>query len=253
MVRLPVKVKLSKKGSIDTELDTVRNRLKKSKEEFSKQVAIELQKRLLNPSTAEPYIAATLGVLTLMQAEYWGGELKGEDDPTKLTAARYGGAIRAEILKNFAKGAKTLNPVTGTVDLVLLSNDFLGIGMEGDTKGERPIQWLAYFLSGNIEDNLYWIDKEHYEIFKGDSAPSLGRFGVGELWTISSPEELNKLSGLLKKAGKSYNIQALKHPQSGKAGRPWFESVWQSVDFNQHIQMPAINAALERMKHILFK
>lgn len=245
-----VKVKISAKNNID--LKSIRKKFKSFKTEFQKEVVIEIKKRLLNPSTAEPYIAEAISILSEMQGEYWGGGSAAEEDPTMLTASRYSEAIRTEVLKNFAKAAKTVDGASGTVNLVLLSNDFLGIGSEGDKKGNRPIQWLSYFLSGNLDNDLYWIDQEHFEIFKGYTAGDLGRFGVGYMWHITS-QEVPSLNAKLKAAGKSYTVDKLRHPQSGKAGKDWFARVWSVVDFYQHIQLPAVNAALERMQAMLFK
>lgn len=246
-----VKMKITSKNKID--LKSIRDKLKSVKDSFNKEVATEIRKRLLNPGTAEPYIGGVLTVLTEMQAEYWGGGgLAAEEDPTNLTATRYAEVVRSEVLKNFSGAAKTMDVETGTINLVLLSNEFLGVGTEGDTKGNRPIQWLSYFLSGNLDNNLYWINQEHYEIFKGKASGDLGRFGIGYMWHVGQDEAV-VLNAKLRSAGKSYTVEALKHPQSGKSGKDWFANVWELVDFNTHIQMPAVNMALERMQSKLFK
>jgi hypothetical protein len=246
-----VKMKISSTDNVN--LKTVQKRIKSFKQEFKKEVVVEIKKRLLNPATAEPYITQIISVLSEMQGEYWGGGgLASQEDPTQITAARYAEAVRGEVLKNFASAAKSVDGQAGTVSLVLLSNDFLGIGSEGDRKGNRPIQWLSYFLSGNLDNDLYWVNQEHYEIFKGRSSGDLGRFGVGHMWHVG-PEEARKLNAQLKAAGKSYSLEALRHPQSGKAGKDWFGNVWSAVDFYQQVQTPAVNAALERVQSRLFK
>jgi len=246
-------VKIKIKAKDGSSLEKLKQKLKRIKPEFNKAYAIELKKQLLNPSSAEPYIAMALAILSEIQSEYWGGSgLASQEDPTKVTASLYGEALRSEILKNFATAAKTIDDAAFTINIVLISNQFLGIGMEGDDKGTKPIQWLSHFLLGNLESDLYWVNAEHYEIFKGQPGSNLGRFGVGHLWKITG-EESAVLNAKLKRAGKSYTVEALKHPQSGKAGRDWFSKVWDAVDFYSLVQAPALNAAFDSVQYKLFK
>lgn len=205
----------------------------------------ELSRRLLSPISAEPYIQEILKVLQEMQQEYWGGADQTilKEDRTQFGLKEHEMLVRLEVIKNFQNAAKTIQTGSENVNIVLLSNEFMGIGANSGSNG---IPWLAYFLSGSLDVDLIWINPDIYEALKNEPAPgALGRFGSGYMWHLS-PDNAPWFNAKLKSAGISETYDSLKHPQSGKPGRDWFSGIWESVSFEQLIRQPALQAAQER-------
>jgi hypothetical protein len=188
--------------------------------------------RLRDPSVMEPYKEAMydkiISILISMQEHYWGGasEVIKSEDKTIMVAERYGAVIKAELSKNCFIGQQSINiGRDGSVSMTVipLSDEFLGIGNEPDSKDPTPIKWLGYFITGTIEDTLLWVNSEIYEIIVGEPSGDLGRFGTGYLWRLS-PTRYKALKGILGASG--IDITKYIHPQSGKpANSEWFEGI----------------------------
>lgn len=210
--------------------------------------SIELKKRLLDGSIHAQYASEVMSILLEMQATYFSGAV-GQEDPTRLFKSENMAAVASEISTNFRNAAASVAEGTTSVSITLLSDDFLGIGKEGDKKGTAPIQWLAYFLSGSLESDLYWINTETFEMITGE-VKNLGRFGVGCMWQI----EPDRKEGIARKLSSfGISLDSLKHPQSGKPGKDWFDSVWKNLDFYEVIYAPALEATFLRVKEMFIK
>lgn len=217
--------------------------LKEVQKDFLTKYYSSVKMRLLDKSIQGYFFSKTVQVLAEMQSEYFGDGLVAQQDPTAFLQPHYIKAVEKEIAENFAMAASQVSSKSD-LEIVLLTDDFLGFGKEGDIKGTTPIQWLVYFLIGALDTDLYWVDAETYFLFTGESPQGqLGRFGVGHLWHINSEESKKRLDALLRGSGKS--LEQIKHPQSGKAGKNWFADVITPAEIQSLIIMPSINQSIE--------
>lgn len=218
------------------------NLLKEVQKDFISKYYTEVKVRLLNRSVHNYFFSKTLQVVADMQSEYFGDGMIAQEDPTAFLHPEYVKALEKEISENFTMAAANISP-NSELNIDLLSDEFLGFGKEGDVTGTTPIQWMVYFLVGALDTDLYWVDADTYEAFTGE-APSgqLGRFGVGHLWHIQSEESKNRLNAKLKTIGK--NLEQLKHPQSGKAGKNWFADILTEAELNSLVIAPAVQESI---------
>jgi hypothetical protein len=241
------------------ELQQLETSLKRYEEEFFKVLDEEIKARLISGEVALPVIEETKKILEEMQADYWSSNNSDVivEDPTALARSEHLTAVTNEILKNFREAASQFSSRGGSLRLIHLSDEFVGTGNE-DKKSDQPIIWLHYFLNGNqLEDNLVWINQETYDklqrVSSGSytaghesSAEGLGRFGVGYMACIRNIDGFNKL---LKTAKISKTFEELKHPQSGKAGRAWFEGILsRTLNIQETIIQPALDQTKLRVK-----
>lgn len=247
-VNIPLNLKLG----VDTKAQSsqikqsIESTLERVKKEVLDRYYLNIKIKLLSAEVQGYFIEKTIGVLEDMQADYWGSGAAAEEDPTNVGRGEYKQAVAAEIRRNFAIAASKVSPMS-ELDLVLLSDEFIGIGSEGDIKGTSPIQWLVYFLVGALETDLIWVNQETYAIFKGGkSASSLGRFGVGELWQMDARERAIR-DAQLKKAGKP-GIDTYIHPQSGRAGKNWFDGVLTAPEVKLLVVDPALQEAIAHVQ-----
>lgn len=208
---------------------------------------LELKQRLSSENFVAYCIVPVLRVFITMQAEYFGDNVDvANEDPTHLMPD-YVPHIIAEIQEQLKASAATLDPVTGTFRLTLLSDEFLGIG-ESVGKNPPPIRWARFFMMGAFKENLIWVSNETAEKLKKHMSEghaknfettNLGRFGVGHLWYGGDNV---KLGAWFERAG--LNIDDFVHPQSKKEGNPdWFKGVVEGLDLNTHLYLPAKAAA----------
>lgn len=217
--------------------------LKEVQKDFLSKYYSSLKLKLLSNSVHSYFFSKTLQAVAAMQSEYFGDGMIAQDDPTAFLHGEYVRAIEQEIIQNFTLAASTVSP-NSELDLILLSDEFLGFGKEGDMRGTAPIQWMVYFLVGALETDLYWVDADTYELFTGESPQGqLGRFGIGHLWHIQSDDAKVRLNAKLSTVGK--NLEQLKHPQSGKAGKNWFADILTEAEINNLIIQPAIVESTE--------
>lgn len=210
----------------------------------------EISLILRSPELHSIFINRVIDILFKMQGEYWGDSLVSEQDKTNVANERYLNAVKVEVTQNFNAAAASLNQETGEFYLTILSNNFIGIGKEGDKTGTAPIQWLVHFLIGNLENDLYWVNQELYSIFRGgEESGALGRFGNGYLWQMSR-KEISLRNNQLKSAGYSFTMADFKHPQSGKSGKNWFEGILTQADIMTLIQTPALVRAKQRVGNL---
>lgn len=218
---IKVPIKIEKTSDIDKEIDSVVLSIKKK---FNLGIAAAL----LDPSTADPLVEACIDVLKQMQSYYFGGASSKEidKDPTQFGVDEQFTKIAAEVRKNMVESASTVGS-NGEFELKVLSEEFMGIGGSGDNS--QGIPWLSFFLSGALDENLLWISSEVYaklmEVNSGASSySSLGRFGKGHMWHVKETSYPG-INAWLEEAGLRYRCSDLLHPQSGKAGEPWFDGV----------------------------
>lgn len=227
-------------GSIDTILESY---IQKLKLEYINGIKLALQ----NPSIGELLVVQCIDILNRMQNRYWGGasDIILSEDPTQFGLPEQHQKIRSEILKNLQIAASSVSP-EGDIDLVILSNEFIGTGSSSSTEG---LPWLHYFLEGSLDTNLVWINPDIYSKLNPDSGGvNLGRFGVGHMWHISNIEGFNSI---LKSSGVDtniYNYDSLKHPQSGQPGQQWFSNVVRKSTIVERVRDFALNYASNRVK-----
>lgn len=240
-------IKISSKVNKSSQVNlnkVIKEKLKNYEKDLKKAFFNELAILLKSPETAEPYIAETLKILNEMQAYYWGAGLAAQEDPTRLGLPEHQAAVRQEIYLNFQKAQ--INAESGEIKITLLSDAFMGIGSDDGKRRGPGIPWLGYFVTGSLQTDLFWINKEVYAILKPeDAGRSLGRFGVGELWHFTT-EGQQILKARLNNS--KYTLQELKHPQSGKQGKNWFEDVWNKISLINLLQDKALNRAQQKVK-----
>jgi hypothetical protein len=244
-IKIPVKTTLGSSKNPFTQIEKFIARIEK---EAKKIFQIELTKKLLDGGVHSQYASEVMSILLEMQSDYFSGAV-GQEDPTRPFTSENAAAVIAEVSNNFRKAAASISENIDNLSIVLLSDDFLGIGKEGDKKGTAPIQWLAYFISGSLDTDIYWINQETYGLITGETK-SLGRFGVGHLWHIvgDNKESLSKRLGKL-----GISLDSLKHPQSGKAGKDWFSKVWETLDFYEIVYAPALETTYLRIQELFLK
>ncbi len=251
---MPANIKLNTRtaGKGDVAPNT-QNLIKRYEMEFKRLFAQEVKNILKSGVIAEPIINKTINILEQMQAQYWGGSSNiADEDPTALAREEQIQAVSAEILKNVALAAKSFNPESMSINIVHLSDEFLGV--KGySKKSQKRIVWLHFFLFGSLDDNLMWVNNETYEALfkKGKSSGGLGRFGAGFLLHITNnnkPVFINKLIGAgLLKEGES--LDKFIHPQSGKKGHNYFKGILKTIDFNSIVIRPALEAARIKLQN----
>lgn len=212
----------------------------------------EVKSILLSGSVAEVVISKTVEVLREMQGHYWEGDAKLiSEDPTALARKEQIAAVRIEINKNFQMAAGLFNEGSMTLELVHLSDEFLGITGYSKTS-TRPIVWLYFFLFGSLESDLMWVSAETYKaIFRKEVGTKLGRFGAGFLLHVSD-EARPIFRSRLEEAGllsKGESLDRFIHPQSGKKGHNYFKGILASVDFNALVIQPALAEARIKLQN----
>jgi hypothetical protein len=202
----------------------------------------EVKRILKSEDLANFYITKVLRMFNGMQSEYFDGG--AEDDPTRFM--EWTPLIEEEVRKELQKSAETVTK-DGQLTLTVLSDEFLGIGESVSTDDPAPIKWAAYFIQGSPESDLIytksliWYNKELASKSKKPMS-NLGRFGSGYL--IKTDSKFGK--ALVKK----YGEDAIRHPQSGKPAKDWFEiySVINPDDIYRLVQVPARDYALKNVK-----
>jgi hypothetical protein len=214
-----IKVSIRKAGTSDIE-----EQIRQYKKKVEYRYGVGVLRALVSSLVAEALLMEVNSILETMQSEYFsGGGSVTQEDLTQFAAVKEmeQDAIKAEIQKNLVQAAASYNLATGDFEFELFSNDFIGRGKEDDKTGSAPIQWLVYFIDGNLEDDLIWVNQDTYKAIFGSkgSSASLGRFGTGILLKVHDKEAMN---GKLSRVGES--VDSLKHPQSGKPGQDWFNT-----------------------------
>ena len=100
------------------------------------------------------------------------------------------------------------------------------VGRPADRGDARTLPWIAFFLSGTIEDQLLWISDDtavDLEVATGKTFNHLGRFRKGFL-----VRRTKGWDGMLKAAGIK-NPASLIHPISGQSGRNWFAGLDEKI------------------------
>jgi hypothetical protein len=205
---------------------------KKAKETFYSHV----KANLTQGDFVNSIMTRLIAVLDEIQSEYFSGV---ETDPTNPARQEYVRAIREEVQKNIATFASSMSMEGSSGSFDILSDEFIGKGKEDDTKGNSPIQWLIFFIEGNLEDNLLWVDEEFIQKYNWKVSGGMGRFGAGFL--VQASPEMMTLYG------------DHKHPQSGKPGmgsEAFIKAVTED-DLNQFVIQPAVTATTNYISNIL--
>lgn len=203
---------------------------------IKKRLLVEIKKNLLSSGFMNSVITRSKQIVNQLQAGYFGGNAK--DDKTAIGI--YDSAIEAEIRKNIANFAANLTNA-GVQSFDILSDEFIGVGKEGDKQGTTPIQWLIYFIDEGFEGKkLLWFNRELADKFDSNSK-NLGRFGNGILIEVDDETALKYSSNL--------------HPQSGKPaiGTKVFTDLIVANDFTVHVLAPAIASVQSYIDELLSK
>lgn len=246
-VKVPVKVASTTNST--KKVDLMDRALERYKKDIERQYYIEVKNVMFNFSTAIPYIQLAMEILEQMQDAYWGpaGSTVKREDPTQLAKKGQRQAVQLEIYKNIQATAQTIGAgLAGgeEIHLTLLSDEFIGIGKEGDTSGSESIQWLIYFLQEHSkgEGVLVWVNSG-LAASLGKKSYNLGRFGRGHLWTID-PE--GKEAEIIKaKVGGEDGFADLIFPTIEP--QPWFDRLFTEIDFYTLVQLPALEAAKKKV------
>jgi len=146
-----------------------------------------------SPAVTSLYAGVIFEVFLKWQSEYF--------DPTPAVSSTdrtgfkfYKTEIEAEVTKNIIQSANNYKGKKGPykMDLLLLSDDFIGTSKRGDKKGNQPIQWATYFIDGMEHRSgvkLLWMNLELMEALKVKSKGNLGRFGTGVLQELTPSRE----------------------------------------------------------------
>ena len=251
-----MKGKVSINISNINDLQTLDAILKKYEQEFFNVLEKEIRAGFISQidKIIQPVVEETNRILEEIQANYWGSGEILQEDPTAVARGEHLAAVSAEIKANFLQSIESFNIHGGPLKLTHLSNEFVGTG-SSDTKSNKSIVWLHYFLEGNqLEDNLVWINIDTYDKLQEigsayteghGSFDRLGRFGVGYMACIRNIEGFN---ALLKRAKVGKTFEELKHPQSGKEGRDWFNGILgRTVYLKELVILPAIERTRDRV------
>lgn len=226
-----------KKFIARTSKDLTEDQVRDIKQDITMTFFKEVNKNIQSSEFTSAITAEVSKIVHSMQKEYWGGsgEIVLQEDPTQLIHKEHLDAIQGEVLRNTK--SIVIDPKTGLGSFEAISQGFIS-GSSTDEGSSTNIPWLRYFLYGHFEGDLIWVNQEVYEIFKGESAGDLGRFGVGYLWNLL-PSERKILSAKLQLSGSNINLSDLKHGQSGKAGRDWFADILSKINFSMLVTVPA--------------
>lgn len=208
-------------SSIDKAVEQLQKNLEKKRQLLSDIFfARTLPSQLASQVVINMYYEAVSRVFMSWQAEYFDpSPIVAQTDPTGFDFWK--AEIRAEVEKNIKTQASLFKgrKAPYSLNLTILSDEFLGLGESLSPNETTPIKWAKYFIEGPEHGStiLVWITPEVHADIRPNSQSNLGRFGAGYLIKANPGKDFSSLAARFNTQG--YSIDNYIHPQTNMSAR----------------------------------